>query len=113
MAEPLSSEELAQLLPRLKATIELAERYLEFQKPIELIARAAQGSTRTRTVPTGGRPGRKPKGGRRASRAQSVQLRGRVLEYLKGSKDGARIGEMARSLNTSPSSVSYALDKLR
>jgi DNA-binding transcriptional ArsR family regulator len=114
-AQPLSAEELAQLLPRLKATVELAERYLEFRKPIELIrAKAGSRGPTPRKARAVAKPGpRRSKNGRRKSRAQSAQLRGKLLEYLKTSKDGARIGEMANALKTSPSSVSYALDKLR
>jgi hypothetical protein len=99
-AEPLSLNELTQLLPRLQATVE----------SLRDMAGAARASRGTRVVAAA--PAKAiPRG--KNSRDAAHRLRVRIPAFLSTQKQGAAIGKIAKGVSASPEAVRYALKLLR
>jgi hypothetical protein len=107
---PLTAAELANLLPRLQATVEIAERYLAVQQPLEQLL---NGSGKSVSVLVA-KPGREPRGrGKRMTPAESARLRERVLALVAAAKGGTRIRDLVKATGAPAASISYTLDRLR
>jgi DNA-binding transcriptional ArsR family regulator len=121
---PFSADELAALLPRLQATLDLLAVAIRHKVVIEQAAGAARQTParpaattapsaprtapRTATAPAPSAPRQK-----RRSPRQSEHLRGRVLDALKTAKGGVAASAIVEQLKASPEAVGYALRKLR
>jgi hypothetical protein len=90
--QPLSLQDLAELLPRLQATVEL------------LSGKARAAATASAPTKRGGR-------GRRTADGEAVRTR--LLETLKGSKKGLSLSELSKKLKLSDNVIGYNLRQLR
>jgi len=97
--EPLSLNELSELLPRLQATIESLQQLA-----------GAGGSSRVRLGGDGAKGG-PPRG--KNSRDAAHRLRVRIPAFLSTQKNGAAIKAIAKGVSASPEAVRYALKLLR
>jgi len=132
---PFTAAELAKLLPRLQATLDLLEVAIRHKVVIERSAGAAK-ATRFASPSAGKRSDASPVlatsaakslraataiksphaptgNAKRRSPARSKRIRKRVLDLLKGSKDGVSAREMAEKLNVHGEALAYALRRLR
>ena len=98
--EPLSLNELSELLPRLQATIESLQQLA-----------GAGGSSRVRFSSADGAKGGPPRG--KNSRDAAHRLRVRIPAFLSTQKNGAAIKAIAKGVSASPEAVRYALKLLR
>jgi DNA-binding transcriptional ArsR family regulator len=93
--QPLSLSDLAELLPRLQATVELLSGK----------ARAA-ATTNGKSKRGGGR-------GRRGGSVDGEAVREKLLSALKGAKKGLSLSELTKKLKLSDNVVGYNLRQLR
>jgi hypothetical protein len=90
--QPLSLSDLAELLPRLQATVELL-------------------TGQARAVATGNGKGKRGRGGRKPVAGDAV--RERLLVVLKGAKKGLSLSELSKKLKLSDNVIGYNLRQLR
>jgi hypothetical protein len=116
MEKPFTIQELNQILPRLRATVEAAARLAEVQRAVENIARPAvrigrppKESAAPKAAKAGGGGAR----GRKNDPASASTLRSRIVTYLGTAKKGAALRDLAGALEADAEAVRYGLNILR
>lgn len=117
MDKPFSLDELNRILPRLRATVEAAERLLAVQEALGHIAKPQQPMTSARTISKSDEvqaksTGKKKAAREKSSRRSSDDLRERTLAYLK-TKKGAPLSGIAKALKADVEATRYGLTVLR
>jgi hypothetical protein len=118
MEKPFTIQELNQILPRLRATVEAAARLAEVQRAVESIARPAARMGRPpkaaaatpKAAKAGGGGGKR---GRKNDPATASTLRERIVSYLGTAKKGAALRDLAGALEADAEAVRYGLNILR
>jgi hypothetical protein len=116
MEKPFSLQELNQILPRLRATVEAAARLAEVQRAIEQIAQppARRGRPPKALTAVGLPLAKAPRErGRKNDPASASTLRSRIVTYLGTAKKGAALREIASALDADAEAVRYGLNLLR
>jgi hypothetical protein len=115
MEKPFSIQELNEILPRLRATVEAAARLAEVQRAVGEIARPAvrRGRPPKAASPAGAVTTSAARRGRKNDPASASTLRGRIVGYLGSAKKGAALRDIAGALDADAEAVRYGLNLLR
>ncbi len=113
MAKSLTVSEFDQLLERFRATVEQAQKYSVLRKRIATVLSELDGGG-TKAAKRSAQPVKqRARRVKRGTPKRSAQLRKRVLEALKGAKDGLSSTAVAAAVKARPEAVRYALARLR